>query len=90
MLQAADSSADAVRMVGSHSRAMPWSSLIRAAGAKRHLREQPAEHADRVALDGGSEPSPRTMMGLQVSPVHGHHCICNRCAMFAERIRDAA
>ena len=69
---------------------MPWSSLIRAVGAKRELREQPAEHAERVARDGESEPSARTMMGLQVSPVHGHHCICNRCAMFAERIGDAA
>jgi hypothetical protein len=29
-------------------------------------------------------------MGLQVSPVHGHHCICNRCAMITERVRDAA
>jgi hypothetical protein len=65
---------------------MHWSSLIRAVGAKRHLRNQPAD----PPVDGGSAPAHRTTMGLQVSPVHGHHCICNRCAMFAERIRDAA
>jgi hypothetical protein len=70
---------------------MPWSSFIRAVGAKRH---PPGLPAARVA-DAGHEESTgahRTMMGLDVSPVHGRHCICNRCAMLTERIRirDAA
>ncbi|MGI8865022.1 MAG: hypothetical protein ACR2JH_11615 [Solirubrobacteraceae bacterium] len=70
---------------------MPWSSLIRAVGAKRHLRELPAPHGRSTTL-GEAERSHRTMMGLDVSPVHGRHCICNRCAMLTERIRirDAA
>jgi hypothetical protein len=76
-------------MVGTHNRQMPWSSLIRAVGAKRHSRESTAEPAHRIGF-AGSDPAPRTMMGLQVSPVHGHHCICNRCAMITERLRDAA
>jgi hypothetical protein len=74
-------------MVDTHNRQMPWSSLIRAVGAKRSLRESSSEQTRAFA---GSDPAPRTMMGLQVSPVHGHHCICNRCAMTTERIRDAA
>jgi hypothetical protein len=70
---------------------MPWSSFIRAVGAKRHL---PGLAADRAAGSVHEEAmgARRTMMGLDVSPVHGRHCICNRCAMLTERIRirDAA
>jgi hypothetical protein len=75
-------------MVRTHSRAMPWSSLIRAVGAKRHL---PAERVG-VPARAESTGAHRTMMGIDVSPVHGRNCICNRCAMLTERvsIRDAA
>jgi len=68
---------------------MPWSSFIRAVGAKRHLPGLPAERIGGQPHEE-SAGARRTMMGLDVSPVHGHHCICNRCAMLTERIRDAA
>lgn len=70
---------------------MPWSSLIRAVGAKRNLPDMPGA---QVGDSASEEPvaARRPMMGLNVSPVHGRHCICNRCAMLTERvrIRDAA
>ncbi len=75
-------------MVGIPSQAMPWSSFIRAVGAKHH---PPAQHGADAAHEEAARTR-RTMMGLDVSPVHGRHCICNRCAMLTERIRirDAA
>ncbi len=73
-------------MVGSRSRAMPWSTFIRAMGAKRNLREVPALRPGGGAFEDLAGPH-RTMMGIDVSPVHGRHCICNRCAMLTERIR---
>jgi hypothetical protein len=70
---------------------MPWSSFIRAMGAKRSLREVPAYRGGGGAGEE-SAGAHRTMMGIDVSPVHGRHCICSRCAMLTERIRirDAA
>lgn len=78
-------------MVGIRSRAMPWSSLIRAVSARN---QQPVSLAHRtgVRTPDDAVTAHRTLMGINVSPVHGHHCICNRCAMLTERGRsqDAA
>lgn len=58
---------------------MTWSPLLRVVGIARRSRhntsltgaENPAHAAGR-----GRHPA---MAGLDVSPVHGRHCICARC-----------
>jgi hypothetical protein len=56
--------------------------------AHRHLfHREPAAPAKEPAAADGTKAQPRpiehprhpAMRGLNVSPVHGHHCICDRC-----------
>ena len=65
---------------------MPFSTFSRVVhlGRTRRWRPareiaEPATQAERQRLQW--QPS---MAGLNVSPVHGRHCICERC----ERLRD--
>jgi hypothetical protein len=58
---------------------MTWAPFLRAVGASRRARPS----VGVAAADGRAriEPHPRhpAMSGLEVSPVHGYYCICDRC-----------
>ncbi len=55
---------------------MPLHSILRAMGTARRARARTSP--------AGAPPAPASrrhpaMSGLNVSPVHGRHCICSRC-----------
>jgi hypothetical protein len=52
----------------------------RARGVARRMRPvPPAEAAGPPAVAPANEHRHPAMRGLDVSPVHGRHCNCNRC-----------
>ena len=70
--------------------AMAFVSFIRAVSVARHARG--AESTSNVPAAqravSGRHPA---MSGLNVSPVHGRHCICNRCSLVStEQARQAS
>jgi hypothetical protein len=56
---------------------MTFSSFLRTVGAGRRTTQSGSARASH-ARPGTAPQSPRS--GLNVSPVHGHHCICTRCS----------
>jgi hypothetical protein len=57
---------------------MSWSPFLRVVGfARRSLRVQ-RDAASAAVVDVSSRRHP-AMAGLNVPPVHGRHCICERC-----------
>jgi hypothetical protein len=57
---------------------MTWPPVLRAIGASR---TRPSVGVAAAGSHARIEPHPRhpAMSGLEVSPVHGHYCICDRC-----------
>lgn len=57
---------------------MHWIPLLRAVNLpRRHRREQ--RTVAPIAAVGNAGPRHPAMAGLNVPPVHGRHCICERC-----------
>jgi hypothetical protein len=61
---------------------MTFVSLRRVLSPTRSTRELPTS-AQLYARDDRPQRHP-AMSGLNVSPVHGRHCICDRCAAHAD------
>lgn len=53
-------------------------SRIRAVSASRQFRQSAPPHRPSAAPRDTSHRHP-AMSGLDISPVHGRHCICDRC-----------
>jgi len=56
---------------------MHWSPFTRAVPLPRRSRRAPAAPAQQSAVHPHRRR--RAEMGLDVPPVHGWHCICERC-----------
>jgi hypothetical protein len=54
---------------------MPFSHFSRNAVRSGYRRRRQAD----VARAAVAEPRRQAAMGISVQPVHGHHCICERC-----------
>jgi hypothetical protein len=60
---------------------MAFVTLRRVLGPTRRTRELPPPALQLHARDGRPQRHP-AMSGLDVSPVHGRHCICDRCTPY--------
>ncbi|HEY1523815.1 MAG TPA: hypothetical protein VGF70_12455 [Solirubrobacteraceae bacterium] len=61
---------------------MPFSSFSRNAARTAHRRRREANPASGQS----TEPRRQAAMGISVQPVHGHHCICERCQRQPRRL----
>jgi hypothetical protein len=75
-LQLRDVSADPPRNVGVELALMSWSPLLRVMRTSRRSRRSGAASAPALSDTHHRHPA---MIGIEVSPVHGWHCICDRC-----------
>jgi hypothetical protein len=67
--------------------AMSWLTFHRTVDVSQRSPSQSERLASRAPALGEVRHRHPTMAGLNVSPVHGRHCICDRCAREA-RNRD--
>jgi hypothetical protein len=62
---------------------MTWPTLFRVVSFPRRARRT-SSSVPQKPVTMGERQHRRTAMGIDVSPVHGHHCICDRCLMQAK------
>jgi hypothetical protein len=58
---------------------MNWSTKLLAKAARRENPVAVGRASSTVAVQGPEHKRHPAMAGINVSPVHGHHCICSRC-----------
>jgi hypothetical protein len=75
-------SADPDRNVRTGLAMMSFAPLLRIVGGPRRARRSAAVAAKAPA---GTQHRHPAMSGIDVSPVHGWHCICDRCLAHAQK-----
>jgi hypothetical protein len=58
---------------------MSWPRLLRVVTSRQRIASLPrTTHRPELLAREDAHRHP-AMQGIKVSPVHGHHCICDRC-----------
>jgi hypothetical protein len=58
---------------------MSWSPLLRVVHLGRRSRRDHSATPPAKVLDAAARRRHPAMAGLNIPPVHGRHCICERC-----------